>query len=154
MQSKVVACTPSAQTCAHRHNSSVVSAALAHRSQNFGDFYVGLCRFVKRQCVRPWPTRGMATAIEVGEWERGLRDRRGTWRSSWISLSALSSPISHVIRWSDKLTTGRKPRNFNDVNSKFEGVVRELRAKLRWGSGARRGFGVSLELSAALCGRT
>ena len=31
------------------------------------------------------------------------------------------------------MTTGRKSQNFNDMNSKFEGVVRELRAKLKWG---------------------
>ena len=78
---------------------------------------------------------GVARRWTLGEWEGGLRDRRGTWRSSGISLSALSSPISHVIRWSDKLTTGRKPQNFNDVNSKFEGVARELRAKFEWGTG-------------------
>ena len=30
---------------------------------------------------------------------------------------------------------GRKPQNFNDVNSKFEGVARELRAKFEWGTG-------------------
>ena len=52
----------------------------------------------------------------------------------------------------------RKPQNSNDMNSKFERVVRELRAKfrggelhakLRWESGAHRGFGASSELSAA-----
>ena len=53
-----------------------------------------------------------------------------------------SPPISHVIRWSDKLTTLRKPQNSNDVDSKFERVAGELRAKLRWGSGAPSGFGV------------
>ena len=79
---------------------------------------------------------GVAWRRTSGERERGLRDLRGTWRSSGISLSALSSPISHVIRWSDRLTTGRKPQNFNDVNSKFEGVVGELRATLKWGTGA------------------
>ena len=89
---------------------------------------------------------GVARRWTLGEWEGGLRDRRGTWRSSGISLSALSSLISHVIRWSDKLTMGRKPQNFNDVNSKFEGIVRELRAKLKWGSGAPKGFRVSPEL--------
>ena len=56
----------------------------------------------------------------------------------------------------------RKPQNSNDLNSKFERVVRELRAKfrggelrarLRWESGARRGFGASSELLAALSGR-
>ena len=44
-------------------------------------------------------------------------------------------PISHVIRWSDKRAMVRKTRNFNDANSKFEGVARELRAKLEWGTG-------------------
>ena len=44
---------------------------------------------MKRQCVRPWPARGMGTGNEVGEWERGLRDLRDSWRSSGIAPSAL-----------------------------------------------------------------
>ena len=56
-------------------------------------------------------------------------------------------PISHVIRWSDKRAMVRKPRNFNDANSKFEGVARELRAKLEWGTGVA---GVS-ELRQSYC---
>ena len=39
-------------------------------------------------------------------------------------------PISHAIRSSDQLMTSRKPRNFNDANSKFERVEGELHAKL------------------------
>ena len=62
-----------------------------------------------------------------------------------------SPPISHVIRWSDKLAMMRKPQNSNDLNSKFERVVRELRAKfrggelhakLRWGRGTPGGLWV------------
>ena len=60
----------------------VVLAVLIHRSQNFGDFYVGLCRFVKRLCVRPWPARGMATAIEVG-----TATPQGIWASSELSAA-------------------------------------------------------------------
>ena len=67
-----------------------------------------------------------------------------------LPLSALLSPISHVIRWSDKLTMGRKPQNFNDVNSKFEGVARELRATLKWGTGASQGCRASSELLAVI----
>ena len=44
---------------------------------------------MKRQCVRPWPARGMGTGNEVGEWERGLRDLRDSWRGSGIAPSAL-----------------------------------------------------------------
>ena len=47
------------------------------------------------------------------------------------------------------MTMGRKPQNFNDVDSKFERVEGELHAKLRWESGVHRGFGTSSELSAA-----
>ena len=41
-----------------------------------------------------------------------------------------SPPISHAIRSSDQLMMSRKPRNFNDANSKFERVEGELHAKL------------------------
>ena len=58
-------------------------------------------------------------------------DLRSTWRSTEIDPEI--SPISHAIRSSDKFTTSRKPRNFNDPISKFERVVGELHAKLRWG---------------------
>ena len=64
-----------------------------------------------------------------------------------------SPPISHVIRWSDKLTTLRKPQNSNDVDSKFERVAGELRAKLRWGSGAPSGLGVPGFWGARVSGR-
>ena len=50
-------------------------------------------------------------------------------------------PISHVIRWSDKLGTSRKPQNSNDVDSKVERVAGELRARLRWGVVLHEGLG-------------
>ena len=59
-------------------------------------------------------------------------DLRSTWRSTEIDPEL--SPISHVIRWSDEFRRPRKPRNINDVVSKFERVAGELRAKLRWGA--------------------
>ena len=66
-------------------------------------------------------------------------DLRSTWRSTDITWRSTDidpelSPISHAIRSSDKFTTSRKPRNFNDPISKFERVVGELHAKLRWGA--------------------
>ena len=118
-------CTPPAQTCAGHHNSSAVSAALINRPQNSRNIDVGSCEFVSCGCESAH--RPMCRSVGVGH------------RSS--------PPISHVIRWSDKLTTLRKPQNSNDVDSKFERVAGELRAKLRWGvvlhqvSGCQ-GFGV------------
>ena len=50
LQSKVATCTPSEQTCAGRHNSSVVLDALVDGSQNFRTFDVGSCEFVNRWC--------------------------------------------------------------------------------------------------------
>lgn len=66
-------------------------------------------------------------------------DLRSTWRSTDITWRSTDidpelSPISHAIRSSDKFITSRKPRNFNDPISKFERVVGELHAKLRWGA--------------------
>ena len=59
-------------------------------------------------------------------------DLRSTWRSTEIDPEFPS--ISHVIQWSDEFRRPRKPRNINDVVSKFERVAGELRAKLRWGA--------------------
>ena len=75
---------------------------------------------------------------EVGDCEYELWDLRSTWRSTDITWRSTDidpelSPISHVIRWSDEFRRPRKPRNINDVDSKFERVAGELRAKLRWG---------------------
>ena len=64
--------------------------------------------------------------------ERGHWDLCGTRRSVEVGCRS-APPISHAIRSSDKFTTSRKPRNFNDPISKFERVVGELHAKLGWG---------------------
>ena len=117
-------CTPPAQTCAGHHNSSTVSALLINRPQNSKNIDVGSCEFVSHGCE----SADRATCRSVGVGHRS------------------SPPISHVIRWSDKLTTSRNPQNSNDVDSKFERVVGELRAKfgggvLHQGSGCQ-GFGV------------
>lgn len=79
--------------------------------------------------VRPGSARGVVTA-KRGDCEYELWDLRSTWRSTEIDPEL--SPISHVIRWSDEFRRPRKPRNINDVDSKFERVAGELRAKLRW----------------------
>ena len=60
-----------------------------------------------------------------------------------------SLTISHAIRSSDQLAMSRKPRNFNDVDSKFERGVGELHAKFGGGvlpevSGCQ-GFRVAIE---------
>ena len=111
--------------CAGHHNSSIVSTVLVDRSQSFANFDVGSYEFVNRWC------EAVARAM-----------RRS------VGVSHRSSPsISHAIRSSDQLGMSRKPRNFNDVDSKFERGVGELHAKfgggvLPWGRGAPGGFGV------------
>ena len=50
--------TPPAQTCAGRHNSSVVSDALVDGSRNFRNFDVGSCEFINRWCdAAAWAMR-------------------------------------------------------------------------------------------------
>ena len=118
-------CTPPAQTCAGHHNSFVVSAALINRPQNSKNIDVGSCELVSCGCESA---------------------HRPMCRS--VGVSHRSSPsISHVIRSSDKLAMSRKPQNSNDVDSKFERVAGELRAKLRWGSGTPGIFGSSSAVS-------
>ena len=88
----------------------------------------------RRSCGRgvcaTWVCEGHSDGV-VGDCEYELWDLRSTWRSTEIDPEL--SPISHAIRSSDKFTTSRKPRNFNDPISKFERVVGELHAKLGWG---------------------
>ena len=72
----------------------------------------------------------------------GVRVRTGRCVEALGSAHRSSPPIPHAIRSSDQFAMSRKPRNFNDVNSKFERGVGELHAKLRWGSGAPSGLGV------------
>ena len=119
-------CTSPAQTWAGHHNSSAVSAALINRPQNSRTIDVGSCEFVSRGCESA--DQAMRRSVGVGH---------------------RSSPsISHAIRSSDQLAMSRKPRNFNDVDSKFERRVGELHVKfgggvLPWGRGDPGGLWVS-----------
>ena len=101
-------------TCANVRRPSQFVCRVGSAHQQITKFQEYRCWFVRvreswmREC-------GPATCRSVGVGHRS------------------SPPISHVIRWSDKLTTLRKPQNSNDVDSKVERVAGELRAKLRWG---------------------
>ena len=77
----------------------------------------------------------------------GVRVRSGLCVEALGSAHLSTSPILHAIRSSDQLAMSRKPRNFNDVDSKFERRVGELHAKfgggvLPWGRGDPGGFWV------------
>ena len=82
----------------------------------------------------------------------GVRVRSGLCVEALGSAHLSTSPILHAIRSSDQLAMSRKPRNFNDMDSKFERGVGELHAK--YGGGVlpevsgRQGFRVAIELQA------
>ena len=89
-------------TCTNVRTPSQFICCVGCKSQNFGDFYVGLCRFVKRLCVRPWPASGTATAIEVGvgAWASGS----ATWMVTccgWLPKLVINFACNSVVRQID-----------------------------------------------------
>ena len=83
-------CTPPAQTCAYRHNSSVGSTVLVCRSRNFGNLDAVSCEFIGRLCVSTCVGRG-SSAVDiggVGGWASG---------SAWYLAKLWDLPFSPFI---------------------------------------------------------
>ena len=121
---------PPAQTCAGHHNSSIVLDVFVNRSQSFRNFDVVSCEFAIRRCEST--VRAMRRSVGFGA----------------LKLTT-NFACDSVVR---PIAMSRKPRNFNEVDSKFERGVGESHAKFGGGvlpevSGCQ-GFRVAIELQA------